>query len=1294
MKQVKTLFIIVLLTCISSMIYAKNYYVAVNGSGSGTSSSPYGTIAQAAKQASAGDTIFIKGGSYSEMSIKPTNSGSQAKGCIVFCNWPNTGRVVLKKKNNVSSDKSNSIFDISNKSYIWLQGLNFEGMTYVKSCINMANSSNCVVTACKFKNIGTEAVADAWDGSAMIWMNNSKYCTVSNSYFNNIIGDGISYVGSNTKGNLLCGNTFVNLKGKKRGWATDGGKFSSGITGQDNTYGDNLMCFNYFSGGSNGVWLDRDGSTSVLVRNFGNGGSLLIFNESRCSRNWIQENVAINMSDAGFRSASYGGTNPSYDSRYINNVVYNSKFGIYLHKSHHNEVRNNIVYNSSNYNLVMTDSACFHGENYFRNNFWRSTSKTSSIQYKGKAVTPSSFASSVGETGGIYTNTPDFVSTGSSPANYMLKSSSQCIKAGDGGIDMGAYPLYSYSDMGCDTLRKSDLVQPYFENVITEVKRGQSYSVTIRLMKSVTKAATVKIIPVAGDAKQNTDFTLSSSSVTFQPGETSKTITISFMGVDSEFNKLLLLRLCNSNSVPYDAKGYAAFKLITSQTGHVYSVSQIVAGAKHDVSLSGIDFCSWSGIGANSVSTGVLENNYGGGASVEGGTLLYGDGDVNNLKYANLTGCTKLTINGTDGVVIRALFNRQTASGSDYIEKSGTITDGKYEINLSDVSSSYVHLNAIKTGWGSASGSINSIYVTDPNSPIDYSLSGSGSLSSSALKALSDLTAKNIDATGLTNDEAIMLNVANKNCLIYVDKASRLLNTQNVVVKEGDNYTCSNLVLTDFAGTYKETATAWLAGGSVTGSNASWQANDNGGYTYSWNVSSSSVEIFHNLVGKETYNKLNIETSEFTAPWGVRFYDSDGQSITSQGYWAGQTSNNLTKVIDIDSLFTANEVSSRRGDIKSVSIYNINASDNGKMTLKNMYLTKEISNATAWLSGGSVSGNNATWTESVNGGYSFTWTGTNNSVEIFHNILGKTQYSTLVVETSEFTSPWGVRFYDSDGTLIAEQGYWNGQNANNLIKEINIDSLLAAKDVSGMRTSLKTISLYSIGENGKVTVKNMYLTEYRKGQYYSFYSPYNITATNATCYLTVDTFSPAWVPFNANVPGEFDAYVLNNAGGTVTVNPTSSMSANRPVLLSGNGVAVVRSSNVTVNATDNLVNGSFVGVYDRTKLESGSYSFVKINDVDGISFTEVTSNDTQYAYPLHAYVSKNIDPSIVKSISKLVAGEDPNENEEAMVINNKYSEMSEIHNIYDITGSKVNKLQKGIKIIRMTDGATKKVLVR
>ena len=565
MKAVKILFITIALASVSLTINAKNYYVAVNGSGSGTISSPYGTIAQAANQASAGDTVFIAGGVYSEMSIKPKNSGSQAKGFIVFCSWPNTGRVVLTKNNNVSSDESNAIFDLADRSYIWLEDMNFQNMTYVQSCVSLARASNCVVTGCKFKKIGIEEIAEAWGGGSMLWMNGSQDCVVSNCYFNTITGDAVGFVGQSTKRNLFCGNTFVNLKGKKRSWDTGGYKFSSGITGSDTSFGDNLLCFNHFTGGQDAIWLDRDGSSNIIVRNFGNGCQRLVFNESRCARNWIQENVAINMQEAGYRSALYDGTNWSFDSRYINNVAYNCKYGIYLHKSKHNEVRNNIIYNSTNYNLIMTDSAFHYGSNYFRNNLWRSTSKTTSIQYKGKDVTPYSFGSSIGETGGIYYKSPAFIGTNAEPSSYMLQTSSPCIGAGDGGIDMGAYPLYSFSDMGCNTLRSSSQIQPYFENIVTEVLRGEQFDINVRLVKAASEPVNIKLIPVAGDAQENVDYILSDNNVTFQPGETSKSVSISFVGEESNFGKLLLLRLCDENFVPYNARSYTAFKLITRE---------------------------------------------------------------------------------------------------------------------------------------------------------------------------------------------------------------------------------------------------------------------------------------------------------------------------------------------------------------------------------------------------------------------------------------------------------------------------------------------------------------------------------------------------------------------------------------------------------------------------------------------------------------------------------------------------------------------------------------------------------
>lgn len=553
-----------LITCIACCadMQSKNYYVAVDGTGTGTMSTPYGSITKAANQVVAGDTVFIAGGMYSEMNIRPKSSGNM-NGCIVFCPWPGTGEVVLSKGENTISDELNDIFNLTDLSYIWIGKLVFKDMVYLKSCVNLRRSSHCVVTGCQILTNGHENIATSSEGVSMISMNNAQHCVVSNCFFKNIYGDGVNMVGQDTKNNLISGNTFVNLYGKKRSWDSAGYRFSSSITGSDTSFGNNIMCFNHITGGQDGIWLDRDGSRNLIVRNFGNGGQRLVFNESRCAVNWIQENVAINMQESGYRSALYSGTNWSFDSRYINNVAYNCKNGIYLHKSKHNEVRNNIVYGSNNYSLVMSDSACFYCGNHFRNNCWRTTSKISSIQYKGKDVTPAVFVANENETGDLYNTPPYFVAMKANPSDYMLKTSSACIGTGDGGIDMGAYPLYHFADMGCDLTREAGSVQPYAEDLVTEVVRGEEHTITLRLAKAAQEKVVVRIVPVAGDAIQDTDYELADRTVTFQPGETKKETTIRFMGKESDFGKLLLLRLCNNDSVPFEGRSYTAFKLVT-----------------------------------------------------------------------------------------------------------------------------------------------------------------------------------------------------------------------------------------------------------------------------------------------------------------------------------------------------------------------------------------------------------------------------------------------------------------------------------------------------------------------------------------------------------------------------------------------------------------------------------------------------------------------------------------------------------------------------------------------------------
>ena len=108
------------------------------------------------------------------------------------------------------------------------------------------------------------------------------------------------------------------------------------------------------------------------------------------------------------------------------------------------------------------------------------------------------------------------------------------------------------------------------------------------------------------------------------------------------------------------------------------------------------------------------ENNLG--KELGAGSLVYGNGNVYYKWYANLTGTKKIYIEGTAGVQLRILMNRPEPTGSDpnggtTVEKNITIgSDGKAELDVSDLK--FVHLNAIKTGWGSPAGTIDKIQFT------------------------------------------------------------------------------------------------------------------------------------------------------------------------------------------------------------------------------------------------------------------------------------------------------------------------------------------------------------------------------------------------------------------------------------------------------------------------------------------------------------------------------------------------------------------------------------------------------
>ena len=143
--------------------------------------------------------------------------------------------------------------------------------------------------------------------------------------------------------------------------------------------------------------------------------------------------------------------------------------------------------------------------------------------------------------------------------------------------------------------------------------------------------------------------------------------------------------------------------------------------ATDDVLLSADMFKTWDSVGADAKSTGAATPEMGIGKEIGGGAMVYGYGTVDPLAYADLTGYAKIIIEGTPGMVIRVLMNRELGcepgsfNGALVEVKPVIGEDGKAEVDLT--SYGYVHLNAMKTDWGSATGTITKISLVEAEIP-------------------------------------------------------------------------------------------------------------------------------------------------------------------------------------------------------------------------------------------------------------------------------------------------------------------------------------------------------------------------------------------------------------------------------------------------------------------------------------------------------------------------------------------------------------------------------------------------
>ena len=133
MKQLRFLSCSLLVVCLMAFVMggiasATTYYVAKNGSDSnpGTEASPWLTISKAASTLTAGDTVYVKAGTYAEQ-VVPANSGS-AGNYITYEAYP--GDTVIVDCNGITYPSYyEGIFTVNGKSYIKIIGFQLKNST-------------------------------------------------------------------------------------------------------------------------------------------------------------------------------------------------------------------------------------------------------------------------------------------------------------------------------------------------------------------------------------------------------------------------------------------------------------------------------------------------------------------------------------------------------------------------------------------------------------------------------------------------------------------------------------------------------------------------------------------------------------------------------------------------------------------------------------------------------------------------------------------------------------------------------------------------------------------------------------------------------------------------------------------------------------------------------------------------------------------------------------------------------------------------------------------------------------
>lgn len=475
-----------------------NYYVATTGSNASAGTSPqapWATIAYAVTQVTAGDTIYLMPGTYYEVGIRPTVSGTSGNR-ITITSYDRNNRA------HVRGTTDTAAFVFRNVSYWTLSyvvmggtsssdiasmgGVVIGGYQNTGGVAHTANTSYITIDNCEIK----------WNSTKHPILINStstsygvRYARITNNYIHDTTGDPTKYNETITQ----AGNVAYTLIEKNR--LVNVAYIGIDAIGYDNTDDDypNLQPNHYVVRGnyinyvrtataSPGIGIKNDGGgTHILIEN----NTVLLAPGCVTGAEPFHDNNLTNLKYIIVRNNVFDATNSGYglswgmgtngmsadthynyvakmsDSVAVHNVIRASTYGIMLFRAEDTAIKNNVVVNTGAHALTQSDTltrdaALTTTGNSINGNVYYSSNGGQVFRWYGGAWYTSftAWKSGTGQDANslyaspIFTNTADldYTLTSASPGNGAAIALTTTTNSGSGATSM----TVANADYFCD----------------------------------------------------------------------------------------------------------------------------------------------------------------------------------------------------------------------------------------------------------------------------------------------------------------------------------------------------------------------------------------------------------------------------------------------------------------------------------------------------------------------------------------------------------------------------------------------------------------------------------------------------------------------------------------------------------------------------------------------------------------------------------------------------------------------------------------------------------------------------